>query len=163
MKTLTALLLLTLLPTAFAADLEARDKTFVEKAAAGGLAEVELGQLAADKATNADLKAFAQMMVTDHSKANAELKELASKKGVTLPTKLEEKYVKLREKMSGLSGAEFDRNYASEMVDDHEEDVKMFEEEAEKGSDSEIKAFAAQTLPVLRGHLAKIREIQKAL
>src|SRR6476620_2416042 len=129
------------------------DSTFVTKAAIGGLAEVKLGQLAIMKASNGDVKSFGQQMADDHGKANVELKDLASKKGITLPTDVDAKHQATYDRLSKLSGAEFDREYMKEMVSDHHEDVDEFRRESKSGSDSDVKAWAAKTLPTLEHHL----------
>src|SRR3954454_10112939 len=125
------------------------DSTFITKAAVGGLAEVKLGQLATQKASNADVKAFGQQMVDDHGKANDELKQLASSKGITLPTDIDAKDQAKYDRLSKLSGAEFDRAYMREMVSDHRMHVSEFRRESERGSDPDVKAWAAKTLPTL--------------
>jgi putative membrane protein len=129
------------------------DHTFVTKAAQGGMAEVKLGTLATQKADNADVKAFGQQMVDDHSKANDELKQLASKKGITLPTDIDSKDQATYDRLSKLSGAEFDRAYMNDMVSDHRKDVSEFRHESQSGSDPDVKAWAAKTLPTLEHHL----------
>jgi len=129
------------------------DQTFATKAAIGGLAEVQLGNLAKEKASSAEVKNFGQQMVDDHSKANDELKSLLTSKGVTVPTSLDSKHQALYDRLSKLSGAEFDRAYMKEMVSDHKTDVDEFRKESQKGSDAELKGFAAKTLPTLEHHL----------
>jgi putative membrane protein len=129
------------------------DQTFVTKAAHGGLAEVKLGTLATQKAANADVKAFGQQMVDDHSKANDELKQLASTKGITLPTDIDAKDQATYDRLSKLSGAEFDRAYMQHMVADHRTDVAEFRHESQRGEDSDVKAWAGKTLPTLEHHL----------
>ena len=129
------------------------DETFVTKAAQGGLAEVKLGTLATQKAANADVKAFGQQMVDDHSKANDELKQLASSKGITLPTDIDAKDQATYDRLSKLSRAEFDRAYMQHMVADHHTDVAEFRHESQRGEDSDVKAWAAKTLPTLEHHL----------
>ncbi len=129
------------------------DSSFVTKAAVGGLAEVKLGQLAILKASNGDVKSFGQQMADDHGKANVELKDLAAKKGFTLPTDVDAKHQATYDRLSKLSGAEFDRAYMQEMVADHNEDVSEFRREATSGSDADVKAWAAKTLPTLEHHL----------
>ena len=131
----------------------------MEDAAQGGMAEVELGKVAATKAKDPEVKKFAQMMVTDHTKANAELKALAAKKNFQLPTDLGTHKSKL-DSMSKLSGAEFDQEYVDNMVDDHEDDVAAFQKMADSGTDPDVKAFAAKCLPVLKKHLDAIKAIQ---
>lgn len=136
---------------------------FWTKAAQGGMAEVELGQLATTKAQNAEVKNFGQKMVTDHSKANTELKALAAKKAMTLPTDVNSSQKSMMEKLKGLSGAEFDKAYVDAMVEDHETDVKLFEAQAKDDSDADLKAFAAKTLPTLKSHLEMIKSIQSKM
>src|SRR5207302_11467093 len=103
------------------------DKTFVKKAAAGGLAEVELGQLATEKASSEDVKKFGQRMVDDHGKANDQLKQVASEEHITLPEGLSAKDKATKDRLEKLSGAQFDRAYMRDMVKDHRQDVAEFE------------------------------------
>jgi putative membrane protein len=138
---------------AMSAKLSSADHKFVEEAAQGGMAEVELGRLAASKASDPDVKAFGQRMVDDHSKANDQLKTVAASKGVTLPTALKGDMKALHDKLSKTSGAEFDKMYMSHMVKDHQKDVKEFEKESTSGKDADVKQFASTTLPTLREHL----------
>jgi len=141
----------------------AADKKFVTDAAIGGMAEVKLGQMASEKATNADVKQFASRMVTDHSKANEELKTVASQQSITLPTELDAKHQALADKLSKLSGTEFDRAYVKEMVKDHDMDVKEFQREAQNGQDSAIRDFASKTLPTLQEHQKMIHDIDRTM
>jgi len=129
------------------------DHTFVMKAAEGGLAEVELGNLAKDKASDPDVKKFGQQMVDDHTKANDDLKSVASGKGITLPTEPNAKHKAEYDRLSKLSGAEFDKAYMRAMVADHQADVNEFRHESQSGADPDVKAFAAKTLPTLEHHL----------
>jgi putative membrane protein len=133
------------------------DQAFVLEAAKGGMAEVEVGKLAVDKASNADVKKFGQRMVDDHSKANDELKAIASSKHITLPASLDAKDKAMYDRLSKLSGAAFDRAYMQAMVTDHVTDVAAFKREAQTGNDPEVKAFAAKTLPTLEDHLKMAR------
>ncbi len=135
------------------------EKEFMTKAAQGGMAEVKLGELASTKAQNTEVKAFAQKMVTDHGKANAELKDLAKQKNFTLPTDVNEDQKETYNELAKLSGAEFDKEYVKIMVDAHEKDVDAFQEQADDGDDADTKAFAAKTLPTLKSHLEMIRKI----
>ena len=136
------------------------DTDFVEDAAVGGMAEVELGKLASTKAANAEVKKFGQMMVTDHTAANNQLKELATKKGWKLPTDLDSSHKSLADDLRSRTGADFDSEYVEEMVDDHETDVKAFQDKANNATDPDLKAFAQKTLPVLQKHLEAIKAIQ---
>lgn len=130
-----------------------RDAEFAVAAADGGLLEVQLGELAVSQGGAASVKKFGQSMIDDHSKANEELKALAAKKNITLPTSLSDKNQKKYDELSGKSGVEFDRAYASFMVDDHKEDIEEFKKEAEKGHDADVKAWASGKIPVLEHHL----------
>src|SRR5262249_31929647 len=131
------------------------DRKFLEEASHGGYAEVQLGKLAAQKAQSKEVKDFGQRMVDDHSKANAQLQQLASKKGLTLPNESDMDSSSRNEydKLQKLSGADFDREYMRTMVSDHEKDVKEFQTQAESAKDPEIKSFAGSTLPTLEEHL----------
>lgn len=136
------------------------DTTFAMKAAQGGMAEVKLGQLAADKASNPDVKAFGQKMVDDHTKANDQLKSVAGNENMTLPTDINAKDQAEYDKLSKLSGADFDKAYMKNMVKDHEMDVKDFQKEANSGKDPQLKSFASTTLPILQSHLQMAKETQ---
>jgi len=139
----------------------AGDRPFVMEAAMGSMAEVELGKLAGEKAMSDKVKAFGQRMVTDHSKAGDELKTLASSKQITVPASLDAKHQAMHDRMAKLSGAAFDRAYVRDMVADHKKDVAAFTRESMSGKDSDVKAWAAKTLPTLREHLQMIEDIQK--
>jgi putative membrane protein len=130
------------------------DSAFAMKAAQGGMAEVQLGQLATQNASNPDVKAFGQRMIDDHTKANERLKAIAGQKGFTLPANVDAKDQATYDRLSKLRGLEFDRAYASDMVKDHREDIAEFEKEANGGNDPDLKRFAADTLPTLREHLS---------
>lgn len=140
-------------------QLTSQDQKFVMEAAQGSMMEVELGRLASQKAANADVKAFAQRMVTDHGKANDQLKQVASQKGITLPATLPSDKKQEMDKLSRASGAEFDRMYMSEMVKHHRKDVSDFEKQAERGGDPAVRSFAQQTLPTLREHLRMAQDL----
>jgi putative membrane protein len=144
-------------------QLSSADKTFVTKAAQGGMAEVQLGQLATEKAQSDDVKKFGQRMVDDHSKANDQLKSIASQKGVTLPTDLSAKDKAEKDRLSKLSGEQFDKAYMKAMVKDHKTDVAEFQKEANSGKDSDVKNFASQTLPTLQDHLKMAQQDAKTV
>ena len=143
-------------------QLSQADKTFVKKAAEGGLAEVQLGQLAAQKGNSDRVKQFGQRMVDDHTKANDQLKSVAQQKGVQLPTDLDAKDKALKDKLSNLSGDQFDHMYMQHMVQDHKKDVAEFQKEANSGKDQDVKNFAQQTLPTLQDHLKMAQQTQQA-
>ena len=148
------LLLLAGSPVTFSqAAVPAADMAFMKKAAIGGMAEVELGQIAQRNGSSAQVKDFGARMVQDHSKANDELKQLAGAKGVMLPSILDRKNQKVVDRLQKLSGEAFDRAYMSDMVADHKEDIAEFKKESQGGADPEVKAFATKTLPTLQDHL----------
>ncbi len=130
----------------------ASDAAFMKKAAQGGMAEVQLGNVGVQRAESPDVKQFAQRMVDDHSKANDELSQLAAKKGVDLPKDVDAKHKAAMDRLSKLSGAEFDRAYMRDMVSDHNEDVAEFERESRHTKDADLRAWIDKTLPVLKDH-----------
>ncbi len=139
------------------------DQKFITEAATGGKAEVELGKLASERGGSDAVKQFGQKMATDHGKANDELAQLAQQKGITLPTDLDAKHKKLHDRLSKLSGAEFDAAYMREMVRDHDKDVKEFQRESRRGKDPDVKAWAAKTLPTLQEHDQLAKQTQASL
>jgi putative membrane protein len=145
--------------TTSASKLSSADSKFVKEAAVGGMEEVSLGQLAAQKATDPDVKNFGQKMVDDHSKANDQLKQVASQKGITVPSALPASKQKEVDHLSKLSGAAFDKKYVSMMVQDHKKDVAEFKKESTKAKDTDVKGFASSTLPTLQDHLKMITDI----
>jgi putative membrane protein len=138
------------------------DASFYKKAAEGGMAEVQLGTLAQNKSPTASVKAFGGMMVMDHTAANDKLKTIAANKGVKLPTSPSVAQMATKAKLEVVSGTAFDKSYIKGMVEDHQEDIKEFQNEATVGQDPDAKAYAAATLPTLQTHLKKIREIAAA-
>lgn len=139
------------------------DNEFVVMAASGGLMEVQLGEMAAKQATSPSVKEYAQMMVNDHSKANEELKSLASRKNITIPTTPGEDHADHINKMSDKKGDNFDKDYMKLMIDDHKDDVDKFEKAARDARDPDIRAFAAKYLPTLRSHLERARAVNDML
>jgi len=142
------------------AGMSATDHKFVMDAARGGMAEVKLGELASRQASNSAVKEFGQRMVTDHSKANDELKQLASSKGITLPSDTDKKHKATYARIQKLHGAAFDSAYVKDMLEDHQKDVADFRKEANKGQDPDIKSWAAKTLPTLEEHLTMVKGIR---
>jgi putative membrane protein len=129
------------------------DMKFAKEAAEGGMMEVKLGQYAMTHATSEKVKMLGKMMYEDHTKANEELKELAAKKGITLPTELGKEKMDKVEDMMKKSGDEFDKDYSEMMVKDHKKDIKLFEDEAKGGKDADIKSWASGKIPTLKHHL----------
>ena len=153
MKQILAIMMVFGALSARSAGAQSADQPFAREAAVGGLAEVELGNLAKEKASSTDVKQFADRMVTDHGKANDELKQWAQQKKVTLPTAIDPKNKATRDRLAKLSGDAFDKAYMRDMVLDHQHDVAAFKHEAASGKDPDLKAWAAKTLPTLQDHL----------
>jgi putative membrane protein len=137
------------------------DRKFITEAAKGGIFEVEMGKVAADKASNEEVKRFAQRMVEDHSKANDELMQLANQKGVTVPKELDKEHREKVDRLSKVSGAQFDKAYMDEMVKDHKKDLSLFQKEAKDGKDPDVKSFASKTVPVLEEHFKMAQDLSK--
>jgi len=139
------------------------DASFAVSAADGGMLEVKLGQLAQANGSSAQVKELGKMMETDHGKAGEELKAWAAKYNVSLPGALSEDKQKKYDEMAAKKGADFDKAYAADMVDDHEKDIKKFQKEADGGKNAELKAWAAGKLPVLQHHLEMSKATKDAV
>jgi len=139
------------------------DADFVVEAAANGMAELEAARLAADKATNTQVKEFAAMLVKDHEGVNASLKTLASGKGITLPTTVKDSEQRDLSDLREKSGADFDKEFMDMMVDLHQEDVNRLEKMADNAEDAQIRNFAASNLPKMKQHLEKAKSIKDNL
>lgn len=139
------------------------DKMFMKEAAIGGVAEIELGQMAQGKAGDAQVKQFGERMVKDHSKADDQLKALAKSQHVALPTELDPRHKAAKDRLDKLSGANFDQSYMRLMVQEHTKTIDKFKREAEHGQDKTVKDFARQTLPVLQSHLQEAQKIEAKL
>jgi putative membrane protein len=140
-----------------------KDQKFVTEAASGGMMEVQLGQMASDKAQAQEVKDFGARMVKDHSKANDELKSLAQQKKLNLPTELEAKHRKVVDKLQKASGADFDKQYMREMVKDHTKDVAEFRKAGQEVQDPDLKGWVTKTQPVLEEHLQLARTTAQTL
>lgn len=145
--------------TISATPVDEDDADFAVEAANGGMMEVELGKMAQEKATDQRVKDFAAMMVRDHSVAGDKLKSMASAKNIALPAEIGDEAKKDIENLSKKSGKDFDKAYMDMMLDDHNKDVKKFEDAAAKCKDPDLKNFASETLPTLRMHLDSARAI----
>jgi len=136
------------------------DAPFVREAATAGLAEVELGRLGAAKATRAEIKSLAKMMVEDHRKANAELRSLAGK-DLAFPAEPAPDQKAEKARLEKLSGAAFDDAFMKTMVKDHQKAVSLFSKEAGSGSDEQLKSWAQKTLPTIKEHLARAQDVSR--
>ncbi|MDO7845169.1 DUF4142 domain-containing protein [Hymenobacter sp. M29] len=139
------------------------DSEFLTKAASGGMLEVEMGKQVLARAITPEAKKYAQQMVDDHTKGNAELMALAAKKNITLPTTLGDEHAKVLKDVVEEKGVKMDQEYMKEMLKDHEEDVKEYTDASIKASDPDIKAFAAKTVPMLKMHLDMVTKMKVAV
>jgi putative membrane protein len=134
---------------------------FATKAANAGMKEIELGKWAQEYATRQDVKDFGAAMITDHTNAAAELKSIAATKNVTLPTMVPEGVRNDIDKMkTKKQGKEIDKAYVDEMVKDHKDAVKLFEDASKNATDADLKNFAAKTLPTLQHHYDMVKAIK---
>jgi putative membrane protein len=134
---------------------------FVRNAAGGGLAEVQLGQLAAEKGSSQDVKDFGKKMVTDHTALNNDMAPVAQSMGVSVPKKLSKQDQAEYDKLNGLSGEDFDKEYITAMVKDHHKDLREFQNEATSTSDPELKAVVAKGLTVINEHMTMADKLAK--
>jgi putative membrane protein len=137
------------------------DTNFILAAAQGGMTEVKLGELAAQKGLRGDVKDFGQMMVKDHTDINADLKTLAAQKGVTLPQSLDAEHQDKVDKMAALTGSGFDDAYINGMIQAHQMDAKAFRAESAATQDAGIKYFVNTSIPVVESHLKQATVLKK--
>ena len=142
---------------------QSADQPFVTKLAGVGMAEVELGTLAKDKASSREVKAFAQRMIDEHTKAGNELKAIADRKHLAWPAALPADAVALKGKLSQLSGAAFDRAYIDAMVDGHRAALSDVRSEAQSGADPDVKAWASKASSTVQAHLTHAQDQQREL
>ena len=141
-------------------QLSGKDYDFLVRAARIDMEEVQAGELAQKKGTSQAVRDFGSHMVNDHSKANTGLQEIATQKNTTLPTQLSQKQNTSIQGLEGLSGAEFDKTFAEEMVKGHTQAVKEFDAASKNVSDTDLKAWAETALPLLQEHLRMAKEMQ---
>lgn len=141
----------------FALEVTKQDSKFMMQAASSDMMEIATSNMALQKSQNADVRRFAQMMIDDHTKTSDQLKSIAATKNVTLPADMDAKHRAMADKLSGLSGDKFDMEYMKGQVKAHEAAVKLFQSESNKGTDADVKGFAAATLPALQMHLNMAR------
>ncbi|MGY4385701.1 putative membrane protein [Pedobacter sp. UYP24] len=146
-----------------AMSMEQMDIDFAKKVAVGGMAEVAFGKMAQEKGMSTKVKDFGKMMVTDHSKANEELMEIAKKQNIALPAGLDEDHMKKMEELKSKTGADFDKAYVDAMVGGHQKMLALLQDGAQNCKDSALKDFAAKTAPVVKSHLDMITKIQAGL
>ena len=139
------------------------DRRFIEKAAQGGVEEVELATLAQQRAASEPVKQFAAQMLEDHGKANEELRQLAAARSLQWPAGMDRAGQREVQRLGTLSGADFDRSYMRMMVADHRKTVADFQQAAKSAQDTEVKAFASRTLPTLQAHLEQAQRVHDGL
>ena len=140
------------------------DKDFMANAASGGIAEVEMARVALDKSTSAAVKGHAQHMINDHTKANEELRRIATAKGITLSDVPNASHKAMVDKISATPASDFDKTYIAEAgVKAHQEMQTLFRNESTSGLDPDVKAFATKTLPTVETHLKQSEKIQEEL
>jgi putative membrane protein len=144
---------------AFAQKAPAEGTEFVKKAAIAGMTEVEASKVALEKSTDANLKSFAQHMIDDHTKAGDALKAAAMQEGISVPADLDAQHEQVVDKLSGLTGATFDKAYKTRMLTDHKAAVALFSSEAREPSHGAVEKFAADTLPTLQSHLKMAQDL----
>jgi putative membrane protein len=135
------------------------DQKFVKNAAEGGMAEVKLGQLAAQKATNPDVKAFGQKMVDDHTNLSNQLMPVAQRMGITPPTQLDKKDQAEYDRLNALSGDAFDKAYVQAMVADHKKDLREFKYEASNTNNADLKQVVQQGAQVIQQHYQAVQKL----
>ncbi len=141
-------------------DTSMGENRFIKNAAEDGMAEVEAARLAEQKSASADVKAFARMLIRDHEQADKQLKEIAARHNAEIPATLSGDHKDMVDDLAKLQGADFDREYANRMVDDHKKAVDMFSDQSKKADRPELKEFAANTLPTLEKHLQEAQQLQ---
>ena len=146
----------------FGSDYEG-DAKFVVEAADGGLLEVQLGKLAQTKAFSAEVKQLGQMMAEDHSKANEELVQLASKKNISLPVVMSDENQKKYDDLAAKTGEDFDEAYTEFMVKDHKKDIDKFKKEFDKGEDNDIRTWASNKVTTLEHHLMMAEQAENSV
>jgi putative membrane protein len=139
------------------------DRVFVHAAAIGGMAEVEFGELAQQKAQSEAVKEFGRRMVEDHKKANDRLISLAKKAGIAVPDELDQEHKAIRDRLQAMNGAEFDLAYLQGQVADHQKTAQLLEYEIGSGQQVELQNFASESLPVVLHHLRDAQDLQAEL
>ncbi|MEG5064855.1 DUF4142 domain-containing protein [Microcoleus sp. B3-A4] len=140
-------------------SLSSQDRNFVMQAGQLGMLEVELGRLAVERGSSAGVKQYGQEMVEEHTQANQELMQVATQKGVKLPTEMSSQNTALMERLSGLSGRSFDTAYKQAMIESHNQAIALFQAQSQQGQDADLKAWATQKLPNLQAHLQMVNQM----
>lgn len=140
--------------------LSTTDATFINTAAQSGLEEVKFGELAQTQTHSKRIRAFAQQMVTEHGAANQKLMAIAQAKGITPTSTMDTAHDQLYSQLQGEHGRTFNRDYLTSQLKDHQMVAQVFQDEAQNGTDPDVKNFAAQTLPVIQHHIDELDKLQ---
>jgi putative membrane protein len=143
-----------------AKEISRQDRKFIEKAAVGGMAEVQMGQLAAQKGQNQAVRDYGNAMVTEHTAGNQRLMNIAGSMGVTPPADLDFMHRRMAKKLNKQREKEFDETYIESQIKDHKKMIELFEEQGRDGQSTELKQFASEMLPKLRNHLQMAEQVQ---
>lgn len=138
----------------------AQDRQFVSQAVPAGMAEVELGKLAAERASNPAVRDFGEQMVEHHTQANQQLVDLAQQYQIDVPKRLDPQHQQIRARLSQLSGPAFDEEYMKTQVKDHEQALSLYQQQAKRGEADELQSLAQETTPLLQEHLTQARALQ---
>lgn len=139
--------------------LAAADASFIQTAAQGGMAEVQMAQVADQNSMRRSVKAYADHMIKDHTAANDQLKQIATTKGATVPASVSDEQQKMLTMLQGEKGRKFDHDYIMAQIDDHKQMLMLFQTEAASGTDPDLKSFAAQTAPTVQEHLTEAQKL----
>ena len=146
-----------------AGKVTAEDKSFMKEAMEGDMAEIQLAKVAQQKASSDQVKQFAQRMIDDHTKLDAQMKPMAMQFGVEAPTDLSAKHKSVQSKLQGLSGNQFDQEYIKAMVNDHREDDQAFLREQTAAKDPTVKNAVTQAEPIIADHLRMAQDVEKSI
>lgn len=139
------------------------DKKFAKDAALTAMSNVELGKLAAQKAASPDVKQFGQKVAEEQSKTTGQLKDVATKENLSIPGELDAKHQSRIDKLSKLSGQQFDKAYLKDQLKNEQSQLRDFSDEAKGGTDPAVKAFAAGTLPALQQQVELAKNLSKSV
>jgi putative membrane protein len=148
--------------TAGAAQLSAQDQQFVKQAAQGGLEEIQSGQAAEQRGASPAVKQLGQTLVADHTMMDNQLKQIAQQQGFTLPQSLDQEQRQELQQMNKLSGAQFDKQFTDEQIEDHQKMIQLLQKEAQSTQDSALREFAQAGIPVMQKHLRMAQQAQSA-
>jgi putative membrane protein len=146
--------------TSAKAVLNDTDSSFMRSAAADGMAEIQLGQLALKQSSNVSVKKTAQTLIDDHTKADAKLATLAQADQVKLPNTPSSQSEQQQKQLQGMKGSAFDKAWTKVVIKDHRAAIKMFKKEGRHAKNADLKTFAKTTLPVLKKHLSMAEQLQ---